>query len=201
MEANIDQRELKTRIKMAADWLTDTAQVKTDSLPEDTENRQKYPYHSWKGIIRTEYQAAEKTWWLFGPIWHTGQAIKALLSAERMFNEHKYLEAARLAASFILDKQIWDKDNPDHGLILAFEDFMDKINTSAILECLDGFFAGRQGKTDGFMASDCRNWPVPTTASLPAARRSFPRPLRSGIAFRGAQSLPDKKQLRRSATS
>ena len=134
----MDKSEFNSSIKLACDWLTDVAQVKTDDLPVDTHDKVGFGYASWKGSIRGEYSVAEKTWWYYCPVWHTGQAVKSLLLAADFLGEQKYLQAARMGADFIYANQVWDQTNPDHGLILAFEDHRDKTNTSAIMECMDG---------------------------------------------------------------
>lgn len=41
---------------------------------------------------------------------------------------------------FYFEKSNLGQKNIDHGLILAFEDIAGIVNTSAILECLDGLF-------------------------------------------------------------
>lgn len=134
----LEREQIIDSIRRACDWIADVAQTKTDGLPEDTVNRKNFDYRSWKGAIRGEYSVAEKTWWYFCPVWHTGQAIKALVMATDVLEDEEYLRAAQMGADFILANQIWDKLNPDHGLILAFEDIPDKVNTSAILECMHG---------------------------------------------------------------
>ena len=125
-------------VRMACDWLMDMAQVQTDYLPPDTEDLNGFGYASWKGSIRGEYSVAEKKWGYFCPIWHTGQAVKSLVLAAEFLNDDKYMQAAKMGADFIYANQVWDASSPDHGLILAFEDIPDKVNTSAIMECMDG---------------------------------------------------------------
>ncbi len=133
----MNRAELIESIKLACDWLADIAQVKTDKLTIEN-NEKGFKYDSWKGAIRGEYNCGKKQWGFFCPVWHTGQAVKALVKAYKLTGEEKYLQSAKLGAAFITNAQIYDKSNPDFGLILAFEDHADKVNTSAILECLDG---------------------------------------------------------------
>lgn len=147
-------------IRNACDWIANVAQVKGDALPENTVDWKGYAYSSWKGSVRGEYSAAEKTWRYFGPIWHTGQAVKALVLTSDFLSEDKYLQAARLGADFILANQVWDKTSPDHGLIRAFEDIPDKVNTSAAMECMHGLMmlADRIGSPeiwDRLVAAGC----------------------------------------------
>ncbi|MHA1651683.1 MAG: hypothetical protein ACTSYB_15940 [Candidatus Helarchaeota archaeon] len=132
---------LRKSLPLALDWLVDIAMMKTESLSSE-QNSHKLEHKYWKGAIKGEYSVATKTWDFFSPIWHTGQAIKALIMAIELefLDREKYLNAAVECADFILKNQIWDKKNVDHGLILAFEDIAGIVNTSAILECLDGLF-------------------------------------------------------------
>ncbi|OGV83633.1 MAG: hypothetical protein A3K19_07640 [Lentisphaerae bacterium RIFOXYB12_FULL_65_16] len=129
--------ELKTALRLACDWLVDVAQVATRELTVE-KNSMRHPYSDWRGAIRGEYSAATRQWDFFCPVWHTGQAVKALLGAAQSLNEPRYRQAADAGAAFILDKQVWDTTSPDHGLILAFEDSAEFVNTSAVLECMDG---------------------------------------------------------------
>lgn len=132
----MDKSELLTALKDACAWITDVAQVKS---PEQARvGRGKLMrYARWEGAIRGEYSAAARAWDFFCPVWHTGQAVKALVMASRHLGDF-LLESAVRGADFILGAQV--ADGKDKGLILAFEDKPDKVNTSAILECLDGLF-------------------------------------------------------------
>lgn len=130
--------KLKERIGLACDWLTDVAQIKTDQLPADTQDRYNHRHTTWLGAIRGEYWAATRQWDLFCPVWHTGQTAKALLLAGKLLNTQKYTTAARQGAAFIFAHQVWDSASPDHGLILAYEDFGDKVTTSAVFEAMHG---------------------------------------------------------------
>jgi rhamnogalacturonyl hydrolase YesR len=71
-------------------------------------------------------------------VWHTGQAVKALVLAAGALNRAELLEDAEFCAEFIMRNRI--VDGKDQGLILAFEDHPDKVNTSAVLEAIDGLF-------------------------------------------------------------
>ena len=134
----LDTAHMSRAVAQACDWLADVSQIKTDRLPEDTTDSHAYAADSWKGSIRGHYLPATGQWSSLCPVWHTGQAVKALLLAGRHLEAERYLNAAREGGCYILDKQVWDPDHVDHGLILAFEDHPDKVNTSAVLECLDG---------------------------------------------------------------
>ncbi len=131
------KEELTESLTLACDWLADVAQVKTDNLTIE-KNKKGFKYSSWKGAIRGEYNHGRREWDFFCPVWHTGQAVKSLVKAYKLTKNEKYLQSAKLGADFITNAQIYDRNDPDFGLILAFEDKPDKVNTSAILECLDG---------------------------------------------------------------
>lgn len=125
------------RLEMACRWITDVAQLKTEKLPAGIESRHKHSY--WKGSVMGEYRPASGRWSYYCPVWHTGQALKALcMAAPLVTDSRKLVESARLAADFIMAQRINDGD--DEGLILAYEDDPANTNTSAILECLDGLF-------------------------------------------------------------
>ena len=137
----MNQQELLERVKLACSWITDVAQIKgekpTGNINMDYPNMY-YPYTCWRGAFKGEYRVAKKQWSFFGLIWHAGQAVKALCLAYPLLKDEKILQAARLSAQFIADNQITDEDDPDFGLIYAFEDCSDKVTVSATLECLDG---------------------------------------------------------------
>jgi hypothetical protein len=128
--------ELKISLANAVKWLTETATVK-DNQPVGTHGS-KMPVKFWNGAIRGEYNIASKQWNCLCPIWHTGQAVKALVMAADVLDNPDLLESAKFSAEFIMQNRI--AEGKDKGLILAFEDHPDKVNTSAVLESLDGLF-------------------------------------------------------------
>ncbi len=130
-------RGLLTASEQACHWIGDIAQIKTDTL-EFESNVRCYDYESWRGAIRGEYSVAAREWDFFGPVWHTGQAVKAMCMASKFVDSAYCIEVAKEAAHFILRNQI--KSGEDEGCILAYEDVGDKINISAVLECVDGLF-------------------------------------------------------------
>lgn len=134
---NIDIKKLTESLVSACTWLTDIAQVKTDNL-ESEKNSGNLQHQYWKGTIRGEYNAAVREWDFYCPVWHTGQAVKALVKAYKILNDPRLLKAAESGAGFIGRQRINDKNDENYGLILAFEDLPDCTNTSAILECIDG---------------------------------------------------------------
>ena len=119
----MDRTKLQFALESAVGWLQDTA-INRDHTPIGTHGADMTTTF-WRGAVRGEYRAATREWGCLCPIWHTGQAVKALALAGLMGE-------ARFCAGFILANQ------RDDGLILAFEDHADAVNTSAILESLDG---------------------------------------------------------------
>lgn len=141
----------------AVEWLTKVATVR-DNVPVGEKGRQ-LSYSHWNGAIRGEYRVATREWNSFCPIWHTGQAVKALVLAAQALKRPELLQAARFSAEFILKNRV--TEGPDRGLILAFEDHPDKVNTSAILESLDGLFHVSEATGDaayGQAAIDALRW-------------------------------------------
>jgi hypothetical protein len=130
------QTKLKQHLQLAVDWLSNIAQIKDNKAVGRHGN--KFPYRHWNGAIRGEYSVAEQTWDCYCPIWHTGQAVKALVLAAEALDKPELLSVAKFSAEFILNNQLVTGN--DKGLILAYEDHADKVNTSAILETVDGLF-------------------------------------------------------------
>ena len=128
--------QLKISLASAVNWLTDIATVKNNQ-PIGTHGA-KMPVSFWNGAIQGEYSVASKQWNCLCPIWHTGQAVKALVMAAETLNKPELLENAKFNASFIMQNRI--TEGKDKGLIMAFEDHPDKVNISAILESIDGLF-------------------------------------------------------------
>lgn len=134
----VDPAKLREAIDRGCAWIQDIAQIKTDVLPPKTHDRKESAYRCWRGAIRGEYTLTDRLWFLFGPIWHTGQAVKALVMAAEALDQPRYMDGARAGADFVFGNQVWDPSDANHGLILAFEDIADQVNTSAILETMDG---------------------------------------------------------------
>ena len=122
-------RTFQEGVESAIGWLTGPALV-TDGLPVGERGRAMRLF-SWNGAIRGEYLSTRGTWESFCPLWHTGQAVKALVMHDR-------IAEAEFCADFILANQITEGE--DAGLLLAFEDHPELVNTSAVMETLDGLF-------------------------------------------------------------
>ncbi len=153
----MDKKELEKSLRMAIQWLTGPGRV-ADDRPVGSRG-EAFHYRHWNGAIRGEYAVAEKKWDSFCPCWHTGQAVKALVLAARALNEDHLLTEAEICAGFLLGNQL--QSGPDAGLILAYEDHVDQVNTSAVLESLDGLFllgkaSGKEQYTRSAMAA--LNW-------------------------------------------
>lgn len=133
----IENRQLGESMRIACDWLINVAQIQQETLPE-TQNPRGIQHKSWRGAFRGEYNAAKKQWDTFCPVWHTGQAIKALVGAYGILKEEKLLESAKLAAEFIGSNRITDNTDSDYGLVLAYEGTPGEINASAVMETLEG---------------------------------------------------------------
>jgi hypothetical protein len=131
----MNEEELRKSLEKACSWITDVAQVKDEAvLPGESRT---HGHRRWTGAIRGEYRVSDRRWGYFCPVWHTGQAVKALVMASDVLGDG-LLAAAKAGADFIVGNAI--RDGEDAGLVLAYEDDPERINTSAILECLDGLF-------------------------------------------------------------
>jgi hypothetical protein len=128
---------LRSSLRQACAWLTDVAQIRT---PNTGIARHRHMQHTsdWRGAMRGEYYAASQRWDFMCPVWHTAQACKALVQAHHVLGDDALLAAAQLAGDFVLRQQI--RQGPDEGLLLAYEDQEHQVNTSALLEALDGMF-------------------------------------------------------------
>lgn len=127
-------------VRMACEWMIETSMIRTPEVHfENSGFTSLDEYADWRGAFRGEYAASTRHWDVFCPVWHGGQGVKALTLAYGALGDNAYLAAAREGAEFILRHQIVDDHHPDFGLIPAYEN-AEGLNTSAILECLDGLF-------------------------------------------------------------
>lgn len=127
-------------LQLACDWTINRSMIHTVEAPfSDSMFEWLDQYGDWRGAFRGEYAADECAWDVFCPIWHGGQAVKALALAHEFSGEARLLQAAHEGADFIMRHTIRE-DGPDQGLILAYEKGSAGVNTSAQLECLDGLF-------------------------------------------------------------
>ena len=126
-------------VRSACAWITDRSMVR-EPQPDFAGSQYEHlkRYGDWRGAFRGEYSAAQRRWDVYAPMWHGGQGVKALALAAAALGDPACLDAARYAAEFILRHQVRDPNDPDRGLLLAFENA--RINTTAILETVDGLF-------------------------------------------------------------
>ena len=127
--------KLTEHMKLASYYLTEVA-CNRDDTPIGQRGAKMTLIRSWKGALRGEYYASTKTWDVFCPCWHTGQAVKALVMAADVLNDKTLLEEASYLAHFLTDNQVTSGE--EAGMLPAYEDHPLKINTSAVLESLDG---------------------------------------------------------------
>lgn len=133
----LDREKLLTAIDRACSWITDIAQIKEEGEEAECQKSFEMPLKSWKGAVRGEYTVSNKLWGMFCPVWHTGQAAKALCMAYELTGNQKWLDKAIFCGDFILNNQITDENSEEYGLIYAIEDGDNCANTSAIMECLE----------------------------------------------------------------
>ena len=131
----------KESVDLACRWMIDRSMIKTkDPGLVDSVFPHTADYSDWRGAFKGEYHAATEQWDIFCPVWHCGQGVKALALAHEATGNNEYLDAARQGADFILRHQVTDATSDDLGLLLAYEGGSKGVNTSAILESLDGLF-------------------------------------------------------------
>ena len=129
---------LRESLNSACRWLTDVALLTTPQ-PDDGCLPTEIAYPDWRGALRGEYSARIRQWGFFCPYWHSSQGMKALLWAAPHLPDGDFCnEAAMSIADFLMRNRITDRYSPDFGLPLAYEDAPHSVNTSAILEAMDG---------------------------------------------------------------
>jgi hypothetical protein len=139
-DGDLNPTYLRNAIRLGCGWLTDVAQIKGDKLNGAENNSRQLMHKHWKGALRDDYRAADRKWDFSAPMWHTGQAIKALVMASRVLEDDQYVAAARFSADFIGAERNADRRGKNFGLIYAYEYKSDDVNTSGLLETLDGLF-------------------------------------------------------------
>jgi rhamnogalacturonyl hydrolase YesR len=123
-------------LRRGAAWLAGTCQV---SRPEQAFVDPKgYPHGDYDGAMRTEYDTRSRTWSVNGPCFHTGQAVRALLVAERRTGEVHYRDAAIRGGAFLLRERIADEGHPQRGLLKSLEQNDDEVNVQVTIEALSG---------------------------------------------------------------
>jgi hypothetical protein len=98
-----------------------------------------HPHETWKGTFR-EYDPASREWQFFAPVWHTGQAVKALVLANRLCPEPRWMASARMGVEFISRNQVMKGE--DRGLILSYEAKPGElVRVPGNMECQEGLIA------------------------------------------------------------
>lgn len=152
------REQCEVAIRRGAEWLIGRAQVPAGgrgTAPFD--DPLGYPHGDYAGAIRTEYDTKTRRWGMNGPTWHAGQAIRALLVAERRLDDGRFREAAVAAAGFMLRERL--EDPPEvAGMLLTYEG-------DAVHANVEVGFEGINGWLDLFEVTGERRW-------LEAARRA-----------------------------
>lgn len=126
------------RLLAAARWLANTARIVPGR--EDVQDPYRYPVPQggYLGAVRNEYDTRTGVWYLNGPVWHTGQSIRAVLIAWRRTGDPALLKAALAMGEYIARNVVSDPDDPDYGLLLAYEGDNVTVNNQTVLETLPG---------------------------------------------------------------
>ncbi len=139
-----DPMELEERllraIPLACHWLGEVA-INRQRQPGEGEGTLGMLYDDWRGAIRGEYSAARGQWSYFCPYWHSAQAAVALLECAPWAGDFACQRVAEEIGGFLLRNRVALASDRDAGLLLAYEDSPDTINTSAILESIRGLLA------------------------------------------------------------
>lgn len=126
-------------LRRGAEWLIARAQVPAggrESAPFDDPLR--YPHGDYAGAIRTEYDTKTRRWGMNGPTWHAGQAIRAMLVAERRLNDGRFRAAALAAAEFMLRERLADPPEVA-GMLLTYEGDSTHANVEVGFEGINGW--------------------------------------------------------------
>ncbi|UCH10225.1 MAG: hypothetical protein JSU61_13675 [Fidelibacterota bacterium] len=116
----IGRDDLLQRALEGCNWLTDVAQVLDDRTGD-------------YGVIKGEYDTKSRQWKLYGPFWHTGQAVRLLLQAYRMEGDEKNLRSALLGGEYMIRDQCMDeRDAKFYGFIHGAQ--AQQSNTASQLE-------------------------------------------------------------------
>ncbi len=127
----------ETALRRAADWLVDRAQI-ADPATQPFDDLEGYPHGDYTGATRTEYDTKTRRWAIDGPCFHTGQAVRSLLVAERRTGDSRYRRGALAGGEFLLRERIAGEDHPQRGLLMSLEQNDDEINVQVTFEALSG---------------------------------------------------------------
>ena len=138
-EGELNATWLRNSIRLACGWITEVAQIRADKLAGENNSRS-LMHHHWRGALRGEYRSADRKWDFASPMAHTGQAIKALVMASKVLEDEQPLGGARAGAEFIGAERNGDRRSKNYGLLYAYEFKGDEVDTSALLEAVEGLF-------------------------------------------------------------
>jgi hypothetical protein len=132
------QEACETALRQGAAWLIEQAQIPAGgraSAPFD--DPLSYPHGNYTGAIRTEYDTKTRRWGVNGPTWHAGQAIIAILVAERRLGEARYRDAALAAGAFVLRERLTAPAEVA-GMLLTYEGDSVHVNVEVGFEGISG---------------------------------------------------------------
>src|SRR6476620_4525440 len=132
------QEACETALRQGAAWLVEQAQIPAGgraSAPFD--DPLNYPHGDYAGAIRTEYDTKTRRWGVNGPTWHAGQAIIAILVAERRLGAARYRNAALAAGEFVLRERLTAPAEVA-GMLLAYEGDNVHVNVEVGFEGISG---------------------------------------------------------------
>jgi len=130
------------------DWLTDVGQVTEKDNPDF-------------GAIRGEYNTKVREWSFYGPFWHTGQAVRALLMAFKMAGNGKYLKHAIWGGEYMIRPQVLDeKDTDYYGCITSSGNMASQLEGLRVLHDLYLVTGEKQWRERFKLAVD---WVIKTT--------------------------------------
>jgi rhamnogalacturonyl hydrolase YesR len=126
------------RLLHAAHWLAEVARIRSEA--DTFEDPHEYPTPGYLGAVRNEYDTKTRVWYLNGPVWHTGQALRAVLIGWRRSGEVSLLDAARAMGAYVARNIIDAPGTANHGLLLAYEGDNLTVNNQTVVETLPGLF-------------------------------------------------------------
>ncbi|MBU0477222.1 hypothetical protein KKC91_01440 [bacterium] len=122
---SFEKKQLMEALESGSKWLINVAQVVGTS-------------DSMYGAMKNDYNMKEKNWAYYEPVWHTGQAIRALLAAYKRTGKEIFLKRAIMAGDYIQRLQFVDKSDPEtYGLIRA--DIKPDLSTAHMSTMTDAF--------------------------------------------------------------
>ena len=131
---------VKQLLQDAAHWLAETARIRGPGDPFVDARSYPVPLGGYVGAVRNEYDTRTNEWSLNGPVWHTGQAIRAVLIAYRHDGDASLLDAACAMGEYVVRNIVSDPSDSNNGLLLAYEGDNVTVNNQTAFETLPGLF-------------------------------------------------------------